>query len=153
MERSDTTALSSYVLVNDTLLVNESSPTAENGALYQSSAGNTKQIPLLINISNGIYLRLIVVQSDVLCGLCSHRAVFQRTYWKWFSIFWNSTVVRFIKSKNSVDFLFTVKTNSLTPEKFFHASSCLITSYKDKKNGKTLDTGYFLYCFLFLRLV
>ena len=41
MERSDTTALSSYVLVNDTLLVNESSPTAENGALYQSSAGNT----------------------------------------------------------------------------------------------------------------
>ena len=41
MERSDTTALSSYVLVNDTLLVNESSPTEENGALYQSSAGNT----------------------------------------------------------------------------------------------------------------
>ena len=43
MERSDTTALSSYVLVNDTLLVNESSPTEENGALYQSSAGNTKK--------------------------------------------------------------------------------------------------------------
>jgi hypothetical protein len=42
MECSDTTALSSYVLVNDTLLVNESSPTEENGALYQSSAGNTK---------------------------------------------------------------------------------------------------------------
>ncbi|OQB20608.1 MAG: hypothetical protein BWY11_02292 [Firmicutes bacterium ADurb.Bin182] len=41
MECSDTTALSSYVLVNDTLLVNESSPTEENGALYQSSAGNT----------------------------------------------------------------------------------------------------------------
>ena len=38
MECSDTTALSSYVLVNDTLLVNESSPTEENGALYQSSA-------------------------------------------------------------------------------------------------------------------
>ena len=52
MECSDTTALSSYVLVNDTLLVNESSPTEENGALYQSSAGNTaetrgfKPIPL-----------------------------------------------------------------------------------------------------------
>ena len=29
------------MLVSDTLLVNESSPTAENGALYQSSAGNT----------------------------------------------------------------------------------------------------------------
>ena len=43
MECSDTTALSSYVLVNDTLLVNESSPTEENGALYQSSAGNTNQ--------------------------------------------------------------------------------------------------------------
>ena len=42
MECSDTTALSSYVLVNDTLLVNESSPTEENGALYQSSAGNTR---------------------------------------------------------------------------------------------------------------
>jgi len=42
MECSDTTALSSYVLVNDTLLVNESSPTEENGALYQSSAGNTE---------------------------------------------------------------------------------------------------------------
>ena len=41
MECSDTTALSSYVLVNDTLLVNESSPTEENGALYQSIAGNT----------------------------------------------------------------------------------------------------------------
>lgn len=45
MERSDTTALSSYVLVNDTLLVNESSPTEENGALYQSSAGNTEFKP------------------------------------------------------------------------------------------------------------
>ena len=44
MECSDTTALSSYVLVNDTLLVNESSPTEENGALYQSSAGNTNCI-------------------------------------------------------------------------------------------------------------
>lgn len=43
MECSDTTALSSYVLVNDTLLVNESSPTEENGALYQSSAGNTEE--------------------------------------------------------------------------------------------------------------
>lgn len=47
MERSDTTALSSYVLVNDTLLVNESSPTEENGALYQSSAGNTREKHLL----------------------------------------------------------------------------------------------------------
>ena len=41
MECSDTTALSSYVLVNDTLLVNESSPTEENGALYQSSVNAT----------------------------------------------------------------------------------------------------------------
>jgi len=31
------------LLVSDTLLVNESSPTAENGALYQSSAGNTRK--------------------------------------------------------------------------------------------------------------
>lgn len=48
MECSDTTALSSYVLVNDTLLVNESSPTEENGALYQSSAGNTSKTLMLI---------------------------------------------------------------------------------------------------------
>ena len=55
MECSDTTALSSYVLVNDTLLVNESSPTEENGALYQSSAGNTLETarlkPLLLTCS------------------------------------------------------------------------------------------------------
>ena len=37
--------LSVVLLVNDTLLVNESSPTEENGALYQSSAGNTKLFP------------------------------------------------------------------------------------------------------------
>lgn len=29
------------LLVNDTLLVNESPPTTENGALYQSIVGNT----------------------------------------------------------------------------------------------------------------
>jgi hypothetical protein len=44
MERSDTTALSSCVLANDTLLVNENPPTTENGALYQSIVGHTPEM-------------------------------------------------------------------------------------------------------------
>jgi hypothetical protein len=46
------------LLVSDTLLVNESSPTEENGALYQSSAGNT-------TISQRIDTMIVFVLCDI----------------------------------------------------------------------------------------
>lgn len=43
------------LLVNDTLLVNESPPTTENGALYQSIVGNTlkNRSELISSIQSG----------------------------------------------------------------------------------------------------